>query len=167
MPLEVQAARRCCDRRLSSCSTPTGPLPPLPPLPTCSFIQASGVKALSRRADGRSPIAGGGDTEALEEALDAARRGSSWQRPHDAPGLVSLAVRPLREPSSKEKLVAVGGKLVNVTETFGEVGRDRATRLRRPALPAGGCCSLGRLHAACPAPGAQRLCFCDHFGACT
>lgn len=101
-----------------------------------AFIQDSGVKELSRRADGRTPIAGGPDTEELEEQLAAARAaGEGRRRRHDSAGLVSLAVLPRRELASKDKLVAVGGQLVTVTETFGEAPNGTQWAVTTAAAP--------------------------------
>ena len=83
------------------------------------YIQDSGVKALSYKANGSTRITGGPDAEYLEDELAA-----STQK-HDAEGVVSLFVRLSDEKESnrvsKDKLVAVKGQFVTVNSTLGEV----------------------------------------------
>ncbi|PSC75061.1 peptidyl-prolyl cis-trans cyclophilin-type [Micractinium conductrix] len=83
------------------------------------FIQDSGLKVLSYQASGRTAIAGGDDTELLEEELAA--QAAAGGAAHSAAGLVSLLVKPRIEIVNKDKLVASKGKLITVTETFGEI----------------------------------------------
>ncbi|EFN59900.1 hypothetical protein CHLNCDRAFT_132922 [Chlorella variabilis] len=97
------------------------------------FIQNSGLKALSYQASGRTAITGGLDTELLEEELAAQqRRGGTV---HGAPGLVSFLVKPRIEIVSKDKLVASKGKLITVTETFGEIPNGSSWAITTEAVP--------------------------------
>lgn len=80
-----------------------------------AYIQDTGLKALSYKASGRTSIAGGPDNEVLEGIL------AKQTRSHDAPGLVSFVVRNKEDLVTKEKLVASKGRLITVTETFGEI----------------------------------------------
>lgn len=80
-----------------------------------NFISGGGLKALSYKASGRTKISGGENVELLEDELN------SFRLKHDVAGLVSLNVRPRKELEAKDKLVAVKGKFISVTETFGEL----------------------------------------------
>lgn len=75
---------------------------------------------LSYSATELSPIAGGDSVDELEKELVATTRA------HDAPGLVSLVIREAKERPIKERLVAVGGKLVTVKEQAGEAPNGTA-----------------------------------------
>lgn len=77
------------------------------------YIQAIGVRSLSYKASGRTSIAGGPDTEALESEMAS--------RCHDKAGIVSLIVKPAQAIETKDKLVAVKGQFITVTEVLGEV----------------------------------------------
>ena len=79
-------------------------------------IVDNGPRALSFKASGRSPITGGASAELLEDEMDAKDRGT-----HDGPGVVSLIVRQASEREFKEKLVAVKGQLVTVSQALGEL----------------------------------------------
>lgn len=81
-----------------------------------NFISGGGLKALSYKASGRTKISGGENVELLEDELM-----KSYELKHDAAGVVSLNVRPRKELEAKDKLVAVKGKFISVTETFGEL----------------------------------------------
>ena len=81
------------------------------------YIAGSGVRELSRRASGATAIAGGYDIDLLADGILGA--GSEGRRRHDGPGLVSLEVLNQEELASREKLVAVKGKLIKVTEIVG------------------------------------------------
>lgn len=94
------------------------------------YIQDAGLKALSYKASGRTAIAGGVDTEALEVELT---RSTAI---HDGPGIVSLVVRNAKELESKDKLVALKGKLVTVTEVLGENPNGSAFAITTKAEPA-------------------------------
>lgn len=84
------------------------------------FIQDSGLKALSYKASGATAIAGGLTTEALEDELAAS------SRRHDAGGVVSLVVRSAEALPEKDRLVAISGRLVNVTEVLGEAPNGKS-----------------------------------------
>lgn len=62
-------------------------------------------------------LAGGIDTELLEEELAVQQRAAAaaGQAAHSGPGLVSLLVKPRIEIVNKDKLVASKGKLITVT----------------------------------------------------
>jgi peptidyl-prolyl cis-trans isomerase B (cyclophilin B) len=98
------------------------------------YFSGNGPKALSFKASGRSPIAGGPTAEFLEDEMDASGRGM-----HDRPGTVSLVVRLANERTSKDKLVAVKGQLVTVTEVYGAAPNGAAfaiTSREEPGLDA-------------------------------
>jgi peptidyl-prolyl cis-trans isomerase B (cyclophilin B) len=78
-----------------------------------NYIVGGGLKSLSYEANGRTGITGGPTAELLEEEL------SSSTLKHDAAGLVSLNVLPMKDLQSKEKLTAIDGKFVTVSQTFG------------------------------------------------
>eukprot|EP00890_Picochlorum_soloecismus_P000904 jgi/Picsp_1/1814/NSC_05281-R1_peptidyl-prolyl cis-trans isomerase len=80
-----------------------------------NYISGGGLKALSYKASERTLISGGNNVEVLEDELN------SSGRKHDVAGLVSINVRPRKELETKDKLVAVKGKFVSVTEQFGEI----------------------------------------------
>jgi len=80
-----------------------------------NYISGGGLKALSYKASERTLIAGGNNVEALEDELN------SSGLEHGVAGLVSINVRPRKELETKDKLVAVKGKFVSVTEQFGEI----------------------------------------------
>jgi hypothetical protein len=61
-------------------------------------------------------LAGGLDTEALEEELAAQQQQGATA--HDGPGLVSFLVKPRIEIRSKDKLVASKGQFITVTGMF-------------------------------------------------
>jgi peptidyl-prolyl cis-trans isomerase B (cyclophilin B) len=84
------------------------------------YIQNNGLKALSYKASGRTSIAGGDDTEALELMMTNDDNNTTRRRMHDSPGLVSFLVKPKEQLVTKDKLVASKGQLITVTETFGE-----------------------------------------------
>lgn len=94
------------------------------------YIQDSGLKAMSYTASGRTGVAGGPTAELLEDELNA-----SALR-HDGPGVVSLVVRNAKERETKEKLVAVKGKLVTVVEVLGDVPNGSAFAITTRAEPA-------------------------------
>eukprot|EP00879_Flechtneria_rotunda_P028958 GHRR01031200.1.p1 GENE.GHRR01031200.1~~GHRR01031200.1.p1 ORF type:complete len:201 (+),score=53.25 GHRR01031200.1:240-842(+) len=79
-----------------------------------TYIRNEGVKSLSYSATGASMIAGGDSVQALEDELAAS------SRRHDQAGLVSLVVKEGKERPIKERLVAMGGKLVTLKEQAGE-----------------------------------------------
>lgn len=85
------------------------------------YIQATGVRSLSYKASGRTSIAGGPDTESLESEMALAASSQSKSRHHDQAGIVSLVVQPAQEIETKDKLVAVKGQLLTVTEVLGEL----------------------------------------------
>ena len=85
------------------------------------YIQATGVRSLSYKASGRTSIAGGPDTESLESEMARAASSQAASRHHDQAGIVSLVVKPAQEIETKDKLVAVKGQLITVTEVLGEL----------------------------------------------
>ena len=97
------------------------------------------LKALSFRADGRTGVAGGSTTEILEDELNASTRR------HDGPGVVSLVVNPKKEFESQDKLVAMNGKFITTTTTFGlppngtglNICLDKAPELDKTSLVVG------------------------------
>ncbi|KAI7843260.1 hypothetical protein COHA_003094 [Chlorella ohadii] len=101
------------------------------------FVQNSGLKQMSYQASGRTAITGGIDTELLEEELAAQQRAAAaaGQAAHSGPGLVSLLVKPRIEIVNKDKLVASKGKLITVTETFGEIPNGSAWSITTQAMP--------------------------------
>jgi peptidyl-prolyl cis-trans isomerase B (cyclophilin B) len=78
-----------------------------------SYIQGSGLKTLSRKANEDTAIAGGPDVEQLELEMEKSTA------KHDRPGVVSFVVKRSTERDTKDKLVAVNGKLVTVTNVLG------------------------------------------------
>lgn len=93
------------------------------------YIQDSGLKALSYKASGRTAITGGPDAELLGNELNKSTR------KHDEAGVVSLVVRLSEERESKEKLVAVNGQFVTVTQVFGEYPNGTAFAITTQAEP--------------------------------
>lgn len=93
------------------------------------YVQDPGVKALSYKASGATAITGGPDAEEVETELhrSAAR--------HDGPGVVSLVVRRGDERETKEKLVAVNGQLVTVTEVLGDTPNGSGFAITTRAAP--------------------------------
>lgn len=88
------------------------------------YLRNAGAKSLSYSADGVSQIAGGDSTLDLEREMDAPPAGS---RPlHDRAGLISLVVREAVARPVKERLTAVGGKLVTLTSQAGEAPNGSA-----------------------------------------
>ena len=79
-----------------------------------NYIVGGGLKSLSYEANGQTGITGGPTAELLEEELSA-----STHMKHDTAGLVSLNVLPMKDLQSKEKLTAIDGKFVTVSQTFG------------------------------------------------
>lgn len=77
-------------------------------------IAGGGLKSLSYKASGKTKVAGGPTAELLEDELAAS------MLKHDQQGLVSIAVKPRKALESKDKLVALDGQFVNVTEVMGE-----------------------------------------------
>ncbi|KAL4447457.1 hypothetical protein ABPG75_004676 [Micractinium tetrahymenae] len=100
-----------------------------------AFIQDAGLQSLSYQASGRTAIAGGPDTELLEEELAAQAAAAAGGPAHSAPGLVSLLVKPRIEIVNKDKLVASKGKLITVTETFGEIPNGSAWAITTKPIP--------------------------------
>jgi len=94
------------------------------------YIQGSGLKSLSYKASGRTYVTGGVTAELLEDELAASKRR------HDGPGLVSILVRNSKERETKDKLVAVKGKFVTVTEVLGDVPNGSAFAITTRAEPA-------------------------------
>jgi peptidyl-prolyl cis-trans isomerase B (cyclophilin B) len=101
------------------------------------YIRCAGARSLSYTADGVSAIAGGGSTLGLEKEMDAQQRareaaagggggGGAAAAAHDRAGLVSLVVREAEARPVKERLVAVGGKLVTLTSQAGEAPNGSA-----------------------------------------
>mmetsp|Transcript_35055 Transcript_35055/g.99373 ORF Transcript_35055/g.99373 Transcript_35055/m.99373 type:complete len:312 (-) Transcript_35055:218-1153(-) len=77
------------------------------------FIRFDGVSNLAYSSSEESPIAGGENIFKLEKEM------SESTRKHDQSGLVSLVIKdPLARPP-KDKLVAMGGKLVTIQEEVG------------------------------------------------
>jgi hypothetical protein len=108
------------------------------------YVQDSGLKALSYKASGQTAITGGLTAELLEDELAAAGAGR-----HDGAGVVSLVVLSAEERAEKERLVAVKGKLVTVTEVMGEAPNGEAAAPRRAATACRGSTASERpkLHA--------------------
>ncbi len=79
-----------------------------------TYITVGALPSLSYEADGRVLVTGGATADALEDELD----GSNLK--HDAAGLVSINVRPIKSLEAKDRLVAIDGKFVNVTEVLGQ-----------------------------------------------
>lgn len=101
--------------------------------PDNGYFTSATKKELSRRASGRVRLAGGSGGENLEDEL-AARRHS-----HNEAGVVSIEVLDDEERETKEKLVAIKGQFVTVTETFGEIPNGSALTITckpEPALDA-------------------------------
>ena len=86
---------------------------------TC--IVDNGPRSLSFKASGSSPIAGGSSTELLEEEMLSTGRGV-----HDKAGVVSLVVKRATEREVKEKLVAIKGQLVAVSQAIGDLPNGAA-----------------------------------------
>jgi peptidyl-prolyl cis-trans isomerase B (cyclophilin B) len=86
-----------------------------------NYLRNAGAKSLSYSADGVSQVAGGDSTLALEREMDNPARPL-----HDRAGLVSLVVREAEARPTKERLVAMGGKLVTVTSQAGEAPNGSA-----------------------------------------
>jgi len=78
-----------------------------------TYIQGSGLKTLTKKANEITAISGGPDVEQLEIEM-----GNSTAK-HDAPGVVSFVVKFASERDTKDKLVAVDGQLVTVTNVLG------------------------------------------------
>lgn len=87
------------------------------------YLRCSGAKALSYKADGTSEISGGDSTLDLEREMDDA---TGRRLLHDRAGLVSLVVREAEARPVKERLVAMGGKLVTLTSQAGEAPNGSA-----------------------------------------
>lgn len=85
-----------------------------------NYIQNAGPRSLSYKASGRTKITGGPTAELLEDELEKQRLH------HDAPGIVSLVVRSTNDREMKEKLVAVKGQFVTVTEVLGDIPNGSA-----------------------------------------
>jgi peptidyl-prolyl cis-trans isomerase B (cyclophilin B) len=85
------------------------------------YLRNAGAKSLSYSADGVSQVAGGDSTLGLEREMDVEGRPV-----HDRAGLVSLVVREALARPTKERLVAMGGKLVTVTTQAGEASNGSA-----------------------------------------
>mmetsp|Transcript_39097 Transcript_39097/g.99040 ORF Transcript_39097/g.99040 Transcript_39097/m.99040 type:complete len:318 (-) Transcript_39097:587-1540(-) len=94
-----------------------------------AFIRLDGVSVLSYDSSGVSPIAGGEDTFKLEEEMATATHG------HDAPGTVSLLVKNPNQREAKTRLVAVNGKLVNITEDPGDAPNGTGFAITTQAAP--------------------------------
>jgi len=119
------------------------------------YVRCAGAQSLSYSADGMSAIAGGGSTLDLERELDeqerrraeataagagtaemgagAAGAGAAGSAgvaapalAHDRAGLVSLVVLEAQVRPVKERLVAVGGKLVTLASQAGEAPNGSA-----------------------------------------
>lgn len=101
------------------------------------YVRCAGARSLSYGADGISGIAGGGSTLDLEREMDeqerrrqeaaAASGGSTAALAHDRAGVVSLVVRESQGARPvKERLVAVGGKLVTLASQAGEAPNGSA-----------------------------------------
>jgi peptidyl-prolyl cis-trans isomerase B (cyclophilin B) len=67
---------------------------------------------LSRKANEDTAITGGPDVEELELEMETSTA------KHDRPGVVSFVVKRSSERDTKDKLVAVNGKLVTVTSVL-------------------------------------------------
>ena len=78
-----------------------------------TYIQGAGLKSLSRKANEETAITGGPDVEQLEIEM-----GNSTAK-HDGPGVVSFVVKRTTERDTKDKLVAVNGQFVTVTNVLG------------------------------------------------
>ncbi|WPT11135.1 Peptidyl-prolyl cis-trans isomerase CYP26-2 [Picochlorum sp. SENEW3] len=79
-----------------------------------TYITVGALPSLSYEANGRVLVTGGPTADALEDELDQSNL------KHDAAGLVSINVRPIKSLESKDRLVAIDGKFVNVTEVLGQ-----------------------------------------------
>lgn len=79
-----------------------------------TYITVGALPSLSYEANGRVLVTGGPTADALEDELDQSNL------KHDASGLVSINVRPIKSLESKDRLVAIDGKFVNVTEVLGQ-----------------------------------------------
>jgi peptidyl-prolyl cis-trans isomerase B (cyclophilin B) len=78
-----------------------------------TYIQGSGLKSLSRKANEETAITGGPDVEFLENEMVKSTA------KHDKPGVVSFVVKRTTERDTKDKLVAVNGQFVTVTNVLG------------------------------------------------
>jgi peptidyl-prolyl cis-trans isomerase B (cyclophilin B) len=95
------------------------------------YLRCAGAKSLSYSASGISQIAGGDSTLDLEREMDDAPKRLS----HDRAGLVSLVVREAEARPVKERLVAMGGKLVTLTSQAGEAPNGSAFCITLKAAP--------------------------------
>lgn len=95
------------------------------------YLRCAGAKSLSYSADNVSQIAGGDSTLDLEREMDDASKRLS----HDRAGLVSLVVREAEARPVKERLVAMGGKLVTLTSQAGEAPNGSAFCITLKAAP--------------------------------